>query len=207
MRQVRQLSFLLVLSALLAGCPTPVRTVSVHDAANYQGAGFNNILVIGKAEDYDGRARFERELVSQLTAIGAKAKAYYLAVGGNKPIDRKTIEELVKTEKFDAVLITRVLNLDAEPTVKVGSAATKTVRKDEGALHLFRYDYEELNEPMTLNIEVSIDLSSELFDTSDGELIWAIETRVSNKDMVSKIIDEVVAQIVQELKKNRLVGN
>lgn len=207
MRQVRQLSFLLVLSALLAGCSTPARTVSVHDAANYQGASFNNILVIGKAEDYDGRARFERELVSQLTAIGAKAKAYYLAVGGNKPIDRETIEELVKTEKFDAVLITKVLHRDVDTTVKVGSTATKAVRKDEGALHLFRYDYEELNEPMTLNIEVSIDLSSELFDTSDGELIWAIETRVSNKELVSKIIDEVVAQIVQELKKNRLVGN
>jgi len=206
-RRFRQFSFLSVLLVFLAGCSAPTKSGSSSDAANYQGRGFENILVIGKAEDYDGRARFERTLVSQLKAAGADAKAYYLAVGGNKPIDRATIEELVESDKFDAVLITRVLSRNTDPTVVAGSTATKSSRRDDGALHLFRYDYEELNEPASLNIDVSVLLSSELFDTSNGELIWSAESSVEKKEMVSEIVDEVVSDIIRGLEKKDLIGH
>jgi hypothetical protein len=163
------------------------------------------LLVIGVAHDYDGRARFERRLVAQLGTRGTSATAYYVAVKGNKPITREAIEELVKSQNFDGVIITKVVNRDTDAQVKSGGAATKTVRKDDGALKLFRYDYQELNEPATLNINVSITILSELYETRNGDNVWALETQISKKEMVSEVVDDAVAKILRRLQKDRLI--
>ena len=62
---------------------------------------------------------------------------------------KASIEKLVEEHGFDSVLITRVLNRDAEGKLKVGSSSAKKIRKDGRPGNLFRYDYEEINEPVT----------------------------------------------------------
>lgn len=189
----------LTLAVLISACSTPAATKSTSAAGSETLNRIENILVVGVAQDYDGRARFERTLVSELKNRGLEASAYYQAVGGNKPIDRETIESLVKSDDFDAVLITRVVNRDTETSVKTGSAATKTVRKDNA---LFRYNYQELNEPETLNISLSLKISSQLFDASNGDVIWELETTISQKDMISEVVDEAVEKISRRLDRD-----
>jgi hypothetical protein len=187
-------------------CSTPTRTSSTPGATNSDGRVFGNILVIGVANDYDGRARFERELATELKSLGINGTAYYSAVGGNKPINRQAIEALVKSDGFDAVLITKVLNRETTSTEKTGSAATKTTRKNGRAVDLFRYEYEELNEPVTLNIGLTVTISSELFAASDGQKVWSVESRISNKEMVSKIVDEAVSTVIKHLKSAGVIA-
>ncbi len=206
MRQVRLIGFVLASCLFIAGCSTSTQTVTSTTDADYEGAGFNNILVIGVANDYNNRSRFERILVAKLAQHNVTAVAYYRAIGGNEPIERESVRRLVEAEGFDAVLITRVLNRDIDANSKTGSAATKSVRKDDGALQLFRYDYQELNEPPILSFDVSVTLSSEVFDTSSRSLVWAIESEISKKEVVSQVVDDAVAIIVQRLQKDGLIG-
>lgn len=205
MRRLRHSGVLVTFCAVLAGCSASTGTVKSSGIADYEGATFTNILVIGVANDYDGRARFERLLVSKLAEHNVAAVAYYRAMGGNKPIDRDSIEQLVKTEGFDAVLITRVLNRDTKTAVKSGSVATKSTRLNEGALRLFRYDYEELNEPVTLSVEMSVKLSSEVFAVESGSLVWAIESDILRKEMISQLVDDAVTTIIKRLQKDGLI--
>lgn len=206
MRRLRHSGLFVALCVVLAGCSASTGTVKSSGVAGYEGAAFTNILVIGVAQDYNSRARFERLLVSKLAENNVAAVAYYRAIGGNKPIDRDSIKQLVETEGFDAVLITRVLNRDNEAAVKSGSVATKTTRLDEGALHLFRYNYEELNEPETLSVAMSVKLSSEVFAVESRNLVWAIESEISKKEVISQLVDDAVATIVKRLKKDGLIG-
>ena len=206
MRRLRFSGFVFVLCVFLAGCSTSTGSVKSSGIADYQGAAFTKILVIGVANDYDGRARFERLLVSKLAEHDVAAVAYYRAMGGNQPIDRDSIRQLVQTEGFDAVLITRVLNRDNAAAVKSGSAATKSTRLDEGALHLFRYNYEELNEPETLSVQMSVTLSSEVFSVESLNRVWAIESEISKKEVISQLVDDAVATIVRRLQKDGLIG-
>ena len=206
MRRLRYSGFFIAFCAVLAGCSASTGTVRSSGMADYEGAAFTNILVIGVAHDYNGRARFERLLVSKLAEHDVAAVAYYRAMGGNKPIDRASIRHLVETEGFDAVLITRVLNRDNDAAMKSGSVATKSTRMNEGALQLFRYDYEELNEPATLSVEMSVKLSSEVFDVESRNLVWAIESEISKKEMVNQLVDDAVTTIVRRLKKDGLIG-
>lgn len=163
--------------------------------------------MIGVANDFEGRATFERKLVSELRALGADAAAMYLVAGGNKPIERSAVEVLVKENGFDAVLISRVLNRDTDASIKAGSAEAKAVRKDGRPINLFRYDYEELNEAPMLDLSMSVRLSTELFSVDSSEKVWAIESEVSSKDGISSLVLEAVDTIIRQVKKNRLVGN
>ena len=199
--QFCRISFALALATLLAACSaaTPTSSATAPTAAS----DFNNFLVVGVAHDYDARARFERTLVTELKKQGKAATAYYIAAGGNKPIDQETIESLVKSDGFDAVLITRVVNRNTETTTKSASATTTAVRKSNA---FFRYDYEELNEPATLNVSLAIDISSELFDTSNGDLVWQLDTKLSQNEMVSKVVDEAASKISRRLKRDGYIG-
>lgn len=205
MRRLRHSGFLFALCTVLAGCSASTGTVKSSGMADYDGAAFTNILVIGMAQNYNGRARFERLLVSKLAEHNVAAVAYYRAVGGNKPIERATIRQLVDTEGFDAVLITRVLNRENDAAMKSGSVATKTTRMDEGALQLFSYNYEELNEPATLNVDMSVKLSSEVFDVASRSLVWAIESDISRKEMIEQLVDDAVKTIIKRLQKDGLI--
>jgi hypothetical protein len=198
-RKIYQLIFAIALSSVLIACATTAGSSATAGSTGISVKRFENILVIGVANDYDGRARFEREMVSELKSQGKAATAYYIAVGGDKPIDRSTIENLAKSENFDAVLITKVLNRDSQTTVKAGSTETKTVRQDSA---LFRYDYQELNEPTTLNVAVAITISSELFDVASGEKTWGMQAELAEEEFVSKIVDQAVSKISRQLKKD-----
>lgn len=191
---------------VISACSTTTGAVSAEGTSSSGHTRFGNILVIGVANDYEGRSMFERKLASGLRAAGADATALYIAAGGNKPIERKAIEDLVKANGYDAVLISKPVSRSADPSMKTGSAATKASRKG-GGIDLFRYDYEELNEPATWNVNLSITISTELFAASDSQKVWSTETKISKKDSLEELINEVSAKIVRQLKRNRLISN
>lgn len=198
------LTALMIFSLFMSACTTP--SVSTQSTTSYTGPGFKNILVIGVANDYEGRALFERRLASELKTTATNATALYSVGGGNKPIDRSAIEALVEKNGYDAVLISRVLNRDTAATVKEGSADSKATRRDGGAINLFRYDYEELNEPPTLDLSVSVTISTELFAADNSERIWAIESAISGQDGIGSLVAEAVETISRQIRKAELVG-
>lgn len=182
-------------------------SISSQQAEKYSGPGFENFLVIGVANDFEGRASFERKLVSELRSMGVNATALYVVAGGNTPIERNAIEALVEENGYDAVLISRVLNRETDTALKTGSTEAKAVRKDGRPINLFRYDYEELNEPPTLDFNTSVKLSTELFSADSSEKVWAIESDISSKDGLPSLVLEAVETVTQQLKKNKLVGS
>ncbi len=191
-------------AVVFTGCSSSTGTVVTALQPAVGGTLFKNILVIGVANNYEGRAQFERELVSELRAADTTATAMYVAAGDNKSIEQRAIEELVSARGFDAVLISRVVNRSTAAAMKTGSAATKSVRKG-GGIDLFRYDYEEINGPVTVDVDLSIAFTTELFAASDSQKVWAIESSISHKEHLEQIINEAADIIVRGLKKDRLI--
>ena len=209
MRRIHRRFFILGMTALslcIIGCTASTGSVTTPGSSGAKDAHFGNILVIGVANDYEGRAMFERKLVSALRKAGAAATAHHVAAGGNKPIDRESVEGLVAMDGYDAVLISRVLNSESDATFKSGSAGGKAIRKDGRPVNLFRYEYEELNEPMILNMDLTVTLAIELFETTDKEMIWRIESTISDNDMLEDLVDEAIDTIIRRLKRDRLIG-
>lgn len=189
----------------MAACSSPGRTVSTHQGPAYDGPAFRNILVIGVADSYENRATFERTLARDIATGGVSATAFYTLAGKDTPIDRPTIEKYVDENGYDAVLITRVLNRDIDSSVKAGSSGAKRIRKDGGIGNLFRYDYEELNEPVTLSMELNVVIASDLFSAATSESVWSIESDISDQASVGVIVVDASNVVAAQLRKDGLI--
>jgi hypothetical protein len=193
---------LAVITFLTSGC-TATSTRSNLDATK---ASFSNFLVIGVAGDYDSRAQFERSVVSGIRAKGSAASAYYVVAGGNKPVTRESVKEAIASRGFDVVVVTRVLDIDTKVDASNTVAGAKATRKDGGPLNLFRYDYEEMNEPLAMEFNTRITFATELYDATSEQLIWSVENTGSRQKNIGRLIDETAAAVVKQLDRNNFIG-
>lgn len=176
-RSIRMIAFLSLL-LMLSACSTSMKTVKTLDDPAYCDSRYHNFLVVGVAADYNNGAQFEGQLVSAIK------------VGG-----------------YDAVLLTRVADQHSKVDVKTGAPDTKVVRESGNVFDLFRYDYEELNDPETIEIDTDITIITELYETAGKNKIWAIESSSQSTDGAGILIDREVAAIMQQLKKDKLIGS
>ena len=189
----------------LAACTSAGRTVSTFDGPAYKGPAFRNLLVIGIAGSYDSRVMFERELAKEIRSGGAGATALYTLVTIDTPIDRPTVEKILAEGDYDAVLVTRAVNSDVGSSVKSGTSTAKAKRKDGSAANLFRYDYEELNEPDTLVLELKVVIASELYAAKSQERVWSIEADISDQSSVGVLVDDASQVVASRLRKDGLI--
>lgn len=195
----------LAVTTLLSACAGPATvTRTLDDAA---GASFGNILVIAVAHDYSGRAMMERALVSRITAAGSAATAYYRVVGNNPTVERSRVIEAVEAGDFDAVLLTRIKDQEINPSVRAGSSEVKSTTKGGDVFNVFRYDYEELNEPAVVDLNRSVVLTTELYSAATREPVWAVETASGNKSSIGELVDSSADAIVGRLRRDGLLGD
>jgi len=198
----RKVLLLLTVVILLAsGCTT----TSTQSDLSTKDASFSNFLVIGVAGDYDSRAQFERTVVSGLKARGSSASAYYIITGGNNPVTREAVKEAIVSGGFDAVVVTRVLDTDTEVDTGNSVAGAKATHKDGGLINLFRYDYEELNEPLAAEFNTRITFATELYDAASEQLVWTVESTGSRQKNIGMLIDETAATVIKQLARKNLV--
>lgn len=202
MRKLAFLSAAAIAVLALSACGPSSRTISTYDGPVYAGPEFNNVLVLAIADSYNNRAIFERTLVSEITSSGTSATAHYTLTKMDDPIDRPAIEKIVQKGQFDAILITRVLDSNFVSQEKTGSAATKVTLKDSA---LFRYDYEDLNEPATLALGVNAVISSELFAVASGANVWAIQSDISDETSIDIAVVDAAKIVAQRLRRDGLV--
>ena len=204
-RQLSRFAVLISSTLVLAACASSGRVVSTFEGPAYQGPEFRNLLVIGIADSYNGRATFERTLAQEISEGSAQATASYTLLDKDAPIDRPTVEKLVDEGDFDAVLITRALNRDFTSKSATGAPSAQAKRKDGSAANLFRYDYEELNEPATLSMELNIVIGSELFSAASREKVWSIEADISDQASIGVLVIDASNVITSRLKKDGLI--
>jgi len=140
---------------LCAGCAASSSPATQADPG-LEDVSYSNFLVIGVAGDYNNRAYFERSVVSGIRAKGSSARAFHVVTPGNKPLTREAVKDAIESGGFDAVLVSRVLDTDTDLDVKKSVTGTKVTRKDGGVLDLFRYNYEDLDEPMSLELKTKV---------------------------------------------------
>ena len=194
------------MSILLAACAASTRVAKTHSDDAYANSSFSNFLVIGVAGNYNSRAQFERTVVSGLRAEGASASTYYSVVQGNEPISRDAVLGAVQSGGFDAILVTRVIGQQTDVDVKSGSAGAKASTIGGSPINFFRYDYEELNEPVRISFNTTVVLATELFSSADEKMIWAIESSSTDDAVIGVLIDNVAASIVSRLRRDGLIG-
>jgi hypothetical protein len=194
---------LIAVSVVATGCAATSTTSASPDLAK---VSYSNFLVIGVAGDYTNRAYFERSVVSGIRAKGSSASAFHVVAGGNKPVTRETVKDAIDAGGFDAVLVTRVLDTDSDLDVKGPVTGTKVTRKDGAMMNLFRYDYEDLDEPMSLEVKTKVNIATELYSAASEQKVWSIDSVSSATENIGQLIEDAAENVVKRLDRDDLIS-
>ena len=194
---------LIAVSVVATGCAATSTTSASPDLAKL---AYSNFLVIGVAGDYNNRAYFERSVVSGIRAKGSSARAFHVVTPGNKPLTREAVKDAIESGGFDAVLVSRVLDTESDLGVKSAVTGTKVTRKDGGVLDLFRYDYEELDEPMSLELKTKVNIATELYSAASEQKVWSIDSVSSATENIGKLIEDAAENVVKRLHRDDLIS-
>lgn len=192
----RKLSILLLLAtAAISGCATSGESSPGQEK-------FSNLLVIGIAGTWDSRAQFERGVVSGLRAEGVDARSYLRIAGDPKAPTRDDVLAVIAEYDFDAVLVTRVLDTASSAAERSTTSSPKVTRKDSGFMKLFRYDYEEINDPAGLEVNMEVEFVTELYSAATEEVVWSSQTKASKSDSVAVLVDESARLVVRKVRRS-----
>jgi hypothetical protein len=205
----RKLGLLIVFCGILCAMAigAPKLEVSWRNPG-FTGGAFKHILVLalnGKAEN---RAEFEDELVAAISRPGGKAEPSYkfLARPDATPIDKNDFRELIKEQKFDAVVVARLTKRDTKTTYVSGEAYTPlpyygTFYGYYGALSPVIYSPGYMETEKEAQVEVNFYATTK----ADGELVWTGTTNTFDAGSAMKAIKGLVKIITKELEKENIV--
>ncbi len=186
-RAYRTAAVIATLALGLGACAESTSIVKTFHDGSYDGTFFSNFLVITVAGSSDSRTLFEKTLVSRLGDLDTSASAYYAVMGRKQPIGRELISIAVRSRGFDAILLTRPVN------------------RELPVVDLFRFDYDELNQPHDINVSDAVELVTELYAAADKKRIWAIRSTSADTASSEEFVDVHVSKIVAQLQKDRLI--
>lgn len=197
----RSISVTLLIAAwILGACAGSTQTTATDG-----GPPYGSFLVIGIAGDYDGRAQFERELVSLLRRQGASATTYYSVVGSNQPITRDSVREALQTGDFDAIVVTRVLDEQTDIKIKKSREGTDASTIGGRFFNLFRSDYTDYKIPGSIDLTTRIVFATELYDAATEEVVWSAESSSKGETNEGLLITRTAETVVSRLKREKAI--
>jgi len=176
---------------------------------NYNGGGFKNILVLALNGKAASRAEFEDELVAAISRPGKPASPSYEFIPrpDATPIDKNDLRELIKEQKFDAIVVARLTKHDTKTTYIPGDVYTPfpyygTFYGYYGAL------YPDIYAPGYMETEKEAQVEVNFYSTAkpDGELVWTGFTNTFDVGSTEKAIKELVKIFSKELEKQNIIA-
>ena len=197
---------IIVIGFITSGCAPSSTITKVYEDPQYSGVSYKNILVVAGTEHYRNRAAYEREMSSRLVSAGVAATALYEVGGGNRPVDRDVILEVVGVGGFDAVLYTHTISSQTNLSKSTGQTTVDAARKSDRVVNLFRYDYEEHADPDYVSLAASAILVTELYSVSTKTKVWEAKSDLAERDSAALLIDDAVSLLIGALKRDKLLA-
>ena len=175
---------------------------------NYTGGSFKNILVLALNGKAANRAEFQDELVAAISRPRGKAAPSYefMPRPDATPIDMHDLRELVKEQKFDAIVVARLTKRDTKTTYVPGEVYTPfpyygTFYGYYGTLYPVIYSPGYMETEKEAQVEVNFYAT----EKPDGELVWTGTTNTFDAGSAMKVIKDLVKIVTKELEKENII--
>jgi hypothetical protein len=175
---------------------------------NYTDGTFKNILVLALNGQAANRAEFEDELVAAIARPGETVAPSYefIARPDATPIDPNDLRQIVRGQKFDAIVVARLTKNYQKTTYVPGEVYTPL------PYYGTFYGYYAALAPivyspgyMTTEKEAQVEVNFYSTAKPDGELVWTGTTNTFDSGSAMEAIKELVKIVVQALEKEGIV--
>lgn len=190
---------------LLSGCATTTQLTSSWKETGVS-KDIGKVLVIGKSEKLVVRRQYEDTLVRYLNDKGVNAVSAASILPTGKKLERADIEAAVKEHGFDSVLVTRVTGKDKELAYVPGMTYVAPQGYYNNFYNYYGHGGPIVHEPGYVYTETVVTLETNLYDTRDAKLVWAIATETVNPEKINRDIESIAKLIIEQLKIDGLIS-
>ncbi len=195
-------SLLAVLLAL--GCGTGTELVGTWRDPTYTGKPITSAMVIGIARVEDNRKFFENEVAAQLRGHGVRAVTSYSVLPAGE-MTKDQIVAAVKDAGVEAVLLTRVKNVDTTMTFVEGSSYVVPQSSYNGYYNQYYQTYQTVNEPGYEDQALTVVLENNLYAVAGEKLLWSATSETFDPQSTDDAVKSIAGALVEDLKKQGLV--
>lgn len=204
MNQIRLL--VMVLAAVMAwGCDSTKLAFSWKSPTPIE--KFRKVLVLGLGENPSLRRDYEDQMAERISARGIEAIPGYALMPRKDEITLELLKALVREQKIDGVIVTRLIKVDKNVTYTPGMRYVTPAGYYRSFYGYYGVVYREVYAPGYLQEEKIVQLETNLYTTKppDGELVWTGVTKSFNPGSAPKAIRSLVTLIAGELTKEGIL--
>lgn len=207
MKSARTFSPIVALAVfLMAGCVPQTEVIKLYDNPDSIGQKYERILVVSVASDTGARRRLEELISGHLNTASIDAVAGYTETGLKTEMLQEEIDLAAKNANADAILITHIVSVDTRVDLAPGRTDVLSECRAGDPVDYFLYDYRELKEPDSVKVAHTVVAVTNLYDASNGERLWTIQSTCFEKASMDEVLQEEAKAIVRQLQIDNLVS-
>ena len=203
----RALSLLVALAFfVIVGCARQTEVIKLYDNSDSISQKYERLLVISVASDTNSRRRLEELISGHLETANIGAIASYTETGLKTEMLQDEIDHAAKNAHADAILITHIVSVDTRVDLAPGRTDVLSECREGDPIDYFLYDYRELKEPDSVKVAHTVVAVTNLYDASNGERLWTIQSTCFEKASMDEVLQEEAKAIVRQLQIDNLVS-
>ena len=191
---------------VIAACVRQTEVIKLYDISARASRTYERLLVISVVGDIGTRRRLEELISGHLETANVTAIAGYTETGLKTEMLQDEIDTAARNANADAILITHIVSVDTRLDIDTGRTDILSECRGGDPVDYFLYDHRELKEPDTVKIAHTVVAVSNLYDASDGERLWTIQSTCFEKASMDEVLQEEAKAIVRQLQIDKLVG-
>ena len=193
---------LLFLAAALAACTTSKPTLEWRDQS-YSGGPFDNILIVGIANQVTARRTFENTFVDRLAEDKINATASFALMPAETRPSTESIKAIISDIKFDAILVTHMVGVKETENYHPGIYLMDTNR---GFYDYYDYVGGYVYEPGYYTKNKLVKLETNLYEAKTEQIVWSMQSETMNPNSDKDLIDAKIKTVIKRLKEQKLIS-
>ena len=194
----------LLVLGLLSACASTELTDTWKDPG-YSGPAFKKILVLGFATDQLNRKVFEDTFAAALKASGVEAVPSYTLIDAAGKVDEAELRSAVAESGSDAVLITRLVNIDKRTQYSPGQYTVTPAMGYHGSFYgYYGAAWAQSAPPAYYEYQV-VTLETNLWDVETEQPVWSGATETFDPQTVRKETEGYSKVVIGALKEQGLI--
>ncbi|MGA9476894.1 MAG: hypothetical protein WBV21_03895 [Desulfobacterales bacterium] len=167
----------------------------------WRGKPVSDVLVIVVADKAKNREAFEHKFVQQLKAAGVEAvsSADVIPMPRDLKLEKDVILQAVAKYGNDAVILSHLTGLDKKEVF------TRTGPIYGGYYNYYGYTFDTVHDRGFYSEIATVRLETNLYDVKTEKLLWSGQSQSEDVQSINKLIDEVIALVIKDLQKNKLL--
>ena len=188
----------------LSSCANTKITSSWVDQSK-AGKSFNDILVIGIAEEQHNRRLFEEELSSELRAAGVESEVSYRILPEGVAINRDTVDAAIEGKNINAVIVTHLVGVEEETVYRTNMSYRPTYGYYNDLYSYYPHVHTYVHQPGYYTTYDVVKLETNLYEVATEDLVWSAQSSSFAPESAKEVIDDLVKLVIKDLKDKGLI--